>query len=164
MTIQNKLIQQAHDEVEKNVTDRESYDKIMESAMRVIYDKKVFEKIVKGIEESDNPVEDAAKGVVAILGAMAEKAQGTIPPEAAIQAGYSVLLDALDFMEQAGVLEIDKDAIARATMEYFETLLPSIGLTAEKLSAAMEQVKGVVSDPKKMSEYQQWQKLQKGGA
>jgi len=153
--LKNTLLQQAQAKIEEGVTDRERYDKLVKAGTRIIYDEATFKQLSQGITEAENPIEDVAKGMAAILNMMAHKARGTIPHDVFIQAGMALLLDALDFMEQAGLVTVTSDVLDEATREYIEALLPTVGLTPEKLGAALDSLKETMGDPQRMTAYEQ---------
>ena len=159
--LKNPLLQKALAEIEKGVTNRDAYDKIVSAATKTIYDEKVFASISRGIAEAEDPVADAAKGIVAILGTLASKARGTMPHDAATQAGMALMLDALDFMEQAGLLKVDNETLDRAAQDFIEAMLPSTGITSDKLTAALADVQKVMGNQEQMRAYEA---AQKGGA
>jgi len=151
--LKNQLLQQALAKTEQGVQDKASYDKIYKSGLKVIYNKDTFQQLAQSVAQSKNPAQDIAKGIVAVLSVMAEKAKGTIPHAPLLQAGMALVLDALDFMEQAGLGKIDKSVLDEATSAYVDAILPLVGLTTGKLNAALGQIRDVSADPQRMAQY-----------
>jgi hypothetical protein len=152
--LKNELLQRAQAEVEKNVADRASYDKIVKAGLQAIYDKAMFQKLTKGLRESQNPAEDIAKGMAGILTLLSKKARGTMPATAMVQAGAALLLDALDFAEQAGVLKVDNTVLDTAVTEYMEAVLPVVGLSSQKMQQVLQDVQATADNPERMAAYQ----------
>lgn len=152
--LKNPLLQKAQVEVEKAVQDRPSFDKIVKAGVRVIYDKAMFAKLSQGLRESKDVVGDIAKGVVGVLNILKQKSRGTMPPIPMLQAGMVLLFDALDFAEDAGLTQVTADVLARATQEYVETVLPTIGLSSQKLQQVLQGVQETASNPERMAMYQ----------
>ncbi len=152
--LKNQLLQQAQGKIDEVVTDRDKYTKLVQAGSKIIYDQKTFSQLSEGIAESETPVEDVAKGLVAVLNMMAGKARGTIPHDVLLQAGMTLLLDALDFMEQAGLIQVDNEVLVTATQEFIEALLPTVGLTADKMSQVLEGIKATMGNPERMAAYQ----------
>jgi hypothetical protein len=73
---------------------------------------------------------------------------------ALLQAGMALVLDALDFLEQAGMVKVDDDTLGRAVEEFVEAMLPMVGLSHEKMDQVLGQIKSVMADPQKMAEYE----------
>jgi hypothetical protein len=158
--LKNPLLQKAQAEVEKVVTDRASFDKIVKAGLRVIYDAKTFAKLSAGLKESQDVVGDIAKGIVGILSLLKQQARGTMPPIPMLQAGMALLFDALDFAEEAGLTKVDNDVLAQATTEFVEALLPTLGLTSQMMQQVLQGVQETVSNPERMKLYEQ----SRGGA
>ncbi len=74
-----------------------------------------------------------------------------------ILAGQSLMMEALDFMEEANMIEVTPDVLAEATQLYIETLLPKIGMTGDKMKAVMGKAQGVLNDPQKVAQFKQQQ-------
>ncbi len=152
--LKNQLLQQALTKIEEGVKNRDAYDRIVKAGAKVVYNKETFHQLSEGIAESETPVEDVAKGMVSVIAMMSQKAKGTIPQDALLQAGMAMMIDALDFMEQAGLIQVDKSTLDTATTEFLEALLPTVGLPAGKLGEVLSQVQTSMADPQKRAMYQ----------
>lgn len=158
--LKNELLQRAQEQITQGVSNREVFDRLVKAGSKIIYDQKTFAQLSQGIAESETPVEDVSKGIVAVLHMMAKQARGTIPHDALMQAGMALLLDALDFMEQAGLVKVDGKTLDTATTEYIEALLPTVGLTKEALSSKLSELEQAMGDPARMAQL----KASAGGA
>jgi hypothetical protein len=158
--LKNELLQKAQAKIDEGAGNRQALDRLVKAGTKIIYDKATFEKLSEGIAQSPTPVEDVAKGMVMVLNMMAQRARGTIPHDALLQAGMTLLLDALDFMEQAGLVKVDNAVLDTATTEFIEGLLPTLGLTKEKLAGKLSELEQAMSDPQKMAQL----KASAGGA
>lgn len=150
--LKNELLQQAQTTVEKTVKDRAAYDKIVAAGTKVIYDKETFSELIKGIETSNDPVLEVADGIVGVLGVLYKQSRKTMPLTPMISAGMTLLIDAMDFLEQAGMATIDKETLGKATTMYMNSLLSKMGLTPEKMQGMLSQVRSTMDDPQKMSQ------------
>lgn len=159
--LKNELLQQALTKVQEGVSNREVFDKLVRAGTKVIYNQQTFSKLTEGLADSQDPVGDIAKGMVAVLHMMAQKARGTIPQDVLVQAGIALLIDALDFAEQSGLVKIGKEELTAATTQYIEALLPTVGMTPQKMGGMLEGVKQTMADPQRMAEFQA---SMKGGA
>jgi hypothetical protein len=151
--LKNQLLQQAQAKIDGLVTDKERYTKLVSAGVKTIYDKGIFAQLSKALADSQDPVSDVAKGIVSVIHMMAQKARGTIPHEVALQAGMALLLDALDFIEQAGMVKVDGKVLDQATQEFIEAMMPSVGVPQEKMDAALASVKATMADPDRMAQY-----------
>lgn len=153
--IKNPTIQQSLANIEKSVQDRAAYDKIVKAGTAAIYDKAMFQKLTADIQKSGDPVKTVSEGMIGILGLLYQKSNKTMPIPPMVLAGMSMLLDALDFMEQSGLVKIDKAELNRATSMYVNSLLPKFGLTPDKLGAALGPLQGAIQDPNKLAQMRQ---------
>lgn len=151
--LKNELLQQAQTTVEKTVKDRAAYDKIVAAGTKVIYDKETFSELIKGIETSNDPVLEVADGIVGVLGVLYKQSRKTMPLTPMISAGMTLLIDALDFLEQAGMATIDKETLGKATTMYMNSLLSKMGLTPDKMEGMLSQVRATMEDPEKMKQF-----------
>lgn len=152
--LKNELLQQALASVQESVQDKEMFERLVKAGTKVIYSKGTFQSLAQHLKKSEDPVSDVARGMVGVLNIMVHRARGTIPQAALLQAGTALLLDALDFLEQAGMVKVDAETLGRATEEFVEAMLPTVGLSHEKMDQVLGQIKGVMADPQKMAAYE----------
>lgn len=152
--LKNPLLKQAQTKIESGVQDRDAYNRILQAGTKVIYDKATFTELSKAIRQAQDPVTEIAEGMIGILGILYKQSRKTMPIPAMVMAGMSLLLDALDFAEQAGLVKIDKAQLNKATTHYLNSLLPKFGLTPDKIDATLGQLGGTIKDPAKMAQIQ----------
>jgi hypothetical protein len=152
--LKNPLLKQAQTKIESGVQDRDAYNRIVQAGTKVIYDKATFTELSKAIRQAQDPVTEIAEGMIGILGILYKQSRKTMPIPAMVTAGMSLLLDALDFAEQAGLVKIDKAQLNKATTHYLNSLLPKFGLTPDKIDATLGQLGGTIKDPAKMAQIQ----------
>ena len=152
--LKNPLLKQAQTKIESGVQDRDAYNRIVQAGTKVIYDKATFSELSKAIRQAQDPVTEIAEGMIGILGILYKQSRKTMPIPAMVTAGMSLLLDALDFAEQAGLVKIDKAQLNKATTHYLNSLLPKFGLTPDKIDATLGQLGGTIKDPAKMAQIQ----------
>jgi hypothetical protein len=152
--MQNPLIIKAEAAIDAKVSpsDKEAYDRIVLAGKKVMFSKETHGQLVQGFNEADDKLTTLVEGVIALIGILFQQSKGTMPPGPMILAGQSLLMEALDFMEEAQMIEVDEQMLGEATQKYIETLLPKIGLTPDKMQAALEKAKGVMSDPSKIAQ------------
>ena len=158
--LKNQLLQQAAANIQQGVQDKDAFERLMKAGTKTIYSKGTFRSLSQHLRQSKDPVDDVARGIVAVLGILAHRARGTIPQGPLMQAGMLLMLDALDFLEQAGLLKVNAGTLDRATEEFVEALLPAVGLSRQKMDQVLEQIKAVMSDPAKMEAYRKSQGAQ----
>lgn len=149
---QNTLIKQVETQIEQRLRAgvRESYMKIVVAGMKYAMnggDKSILAQL----KDSENVVEDAVKGAIGLVGVLRRAAKGVMPVDALIPAAMTLMLEALDYAERAGLITVDKAMIDQATQLFVETLLPKLGLTPQKLGEMTQRVHGIMSDPDRMA-------------
>lgn len=157
--MQNAMIIKAEAAIDRKVSagDKTAYDKIVVAGMKVMFSKETHGQLLQGLEESDDKMKSAVEGVIGLLGILYKESRNTMPVGPMVLAGQSLLMEALDFMEQGNMIEVTPEMLGQATQSYIETLLPKLGITPEKMKSMMDQTQGVMSDPQKMAQYKQSQ-------
>jgi hypothetical protein len=153
--LKNPILQQAIEGIEQGVRDREVHDKVVKAGTQVLYAKETFAKLIDNIDPDENLVDQAIGAVMLVLTGLADKARGTLTAPSMVTAGMALTLDAIDFLEQAGMLKVDNSTLDEATTKFLNQLLPKLGMTPAKMGEVLEQVKGTMADPRRMQQYQQ---------
>lgn len=158
---QNTLVKQVEVQIEQRLKAgvRESYMKIVIAGMKYILDKG-DKGILAQLGNSQNVVEDTVKGAIGLVGILRRAAKGAMPADAMIPAAMTLMLEALDYAERVGLVTIDNSVIDKATQLFIETMLPTLGITPQKLGQLTSQVHGIMQDPDKMAKITQQQQQQ----
>lgn len=155
----NEMIIKAEAAIDAKVpaADKAAYDKIVLAGMKVMFeDDQMHAQLLQGLKEAPE-VKTVVDGIIGILGVLFQESRNTMPPGPMILAGQSLMMEALDFMEEGGMIEVTPDVLGEATQLYIETLLPKLGMTPEKMQAIMSKAQGVMSDPAKLAQFKQAQ-------
>jgi hypothetical protein len=153
--LKNELLQKASAEIQSKATDPDMLQRMVKAGLKIIYNQNIFQKLTRELRQSKDPAGDAARGAVFVLQMLAQRARGTAKPQVLVQAGVLLMLDALDFLEQAGLLKVDATTLDHATQEYVEAVLPAVGISHDRMNQTLGQVKQVMADPQKMAQYRQ---------
>lgn len=157
--MQNEMIIKAEAGVDAKVPpkDKAAYDKIVLAGMKVMFeDDQMHAQLLQGLKESPN-VKTVVEGIIGILGLLFKESRNTMPPGPMILAGQSLLMEALDFMEEGGLIEVTPQVLDEATQLYIESMLPKIGLNPKTLEAKMAEAQAIMSDPQKMAQFKKAQ-------
>ena len=149
--IKNPLLRQAEAEVERSVGDgpnRESYLKVVVAGMRAAISG--AKPMLANLAGRPDPVRDCAVGAVNLVLYLSKIAKGTMPPQAMIPAATTLMLQALDFADQAGIAKIGKPELARATHIFTNAILQGFGVTTKILDRAAAQVQGITQSPEQL--------------
>jgi hypothetical protein len=155
--MKNTLLAQTDAAITKSVkpADRNAFERISLAGMKVMFDKKMHQTLMQGLSESPDKINTVAEGIVGILSLLYKESRNTMTVTPMITAGMALLLQALAFMEDAGMLQVDAAALEQATQHYVETLLPKLGITPEKMAAIMAKGQEATNDPQAMAKFKQ---------
>lgn len=155
--MKNTLLAQTDAAIAKSVkpADRNAFERISLAGMKVMFDKKMHQTLMQGLSESPDKINTVAEGIVGILSLLYKESRNTMPVTPMITAGMALLLQALAFMEDAGMLQVDAPALEQATQHYVETLLPKLGITPEKMQEIMAKGQAATDDPQAMAQFKQ---------
>jgi hypothetical protein len=163
-SIQNPLLRQVEAKVEEAVGDgkaRADYLKVVVAGMRAALANGPQSMMAK-LRDAPDPVKLCALGAVALVMHMRQISQGTMPPNSIISGATTLMLQALDFADHAGLAKVDNEALVRATHILTNALFQAFGITLPMLNKLAATAHGVMQDPGQMQAIQQH--LEKGGA
>lgn len=153
----NPLIEQAKAKIDGSVKpdQKDAYQRIVLAGKKVMFSKEMNAQLLAGLQDAEDVVGTTVDGVIGILGLLFKQSRNTMPAAPMVMAGQMLLLEALDFLEQAGMLEVTPDVLAQATQQYLNTMMPKIGLTPERMQNVLGKTQEVMSDPAKVAQLKQ---------
>lgn len=145
----NTLLKRTESEVERSLAPkiREGYLKIVVSGMKVALnggDKSPFAKMVATTKD---PIRDSVNGAIGLVMHMRSAAKGVMPLGAMIPAAMTLMFQALDLVEKAGLVKIGKPELAAATKMFMPTMFKQFGITKDQLVNAVGKANALVKDP-----------------
>ena len=157
--MQNPMIIKAEAAIDAKVSpaDKAAYDKICLAGMKVMFSKETHGQLMQGLQQAEDKLTTAVEGVIGILGILFKESRNTMPVGPMILAGQSLLMEALDFMEQGQMIEVTPEVLGQATQHYIETILPKIGMTPQKMQAVLGKTQAIMGDPQKMAQFKKSQ-------
>ena len=158
LLMENTLLKQVEAEIERKIPEnaRDNYMKIVVSGMRYAMDKGP-NSILATLKNSKDPLGDAVKGAINIVGLLRQASKGTMPIHARIPAAMTLLLQALDFADKTSILKVGQAEVDKATQMFMETILPLLKVPPERMRAMLDQVHNTMRDPTKMASYMEQQ-------
>lgn len=154
LLIQNTLLKQAEDRVEKTVppAQRDNYLKIVVEGMKYALNKGP-EGVLASLKGSKDPLSDSVHGAIGIVGALRKNAKGTMPLEAMVPAAMALMFHALDFAEKMKLLTVTETELDKAAHLFLDTILPLLQVPKAKLEESFRQVHDIMRDPDKVAQY-----------
>lgn len=147
------ILQQAVDKIESEVKDRVAYDKIVSAGKKFMVDPKASKQLVEGLKDAEDKPKTIGQGIAGIVLLLRKQSRDTMPVEEMMRAASALLMEALDALSKAGVIELSPSVIDTATIALSEPLLASVGGTKERMKNLMGNVQGTLNDPEKLAAY-----------
>lgn len=117
---------------------KDRFDKIVIAGMKVMYSPETSDMMQSQLKNAGDPAENAGEGAAKLFGILMHESKGTMPMQAAIPAMQVLLCEGLDFMEQAGLIQITNDIIAEATKAMMGYILQMVGVKKEQMDKYMQ--------------------------
>ena len=146
MQTKNPMLAQIEQQTEAKVPAdlKPTFERIVAAGQKVMYSPQTHKMMTDQMAQGE-PAHAAGEGIAKLFGILMHESKGTLNMKAAIPAMTSLLCEALDFMEQAGKVQITPDVIAKATQEMASSIMQMLGVTPEKLQGMMG--KGQTAQP-----------------
>lgn len=149
----NPLFQKVITGIEQQTQERDQYDRIVVAGLKLMFNQKTHAMLMEGVDEAPSVAVWAGKGVVGILGMLAKQARGTMPFEALIQSGVTLLMHALDFLAESGKVEATPAAVAEATKAYGMEIMKAAGVSEDQMMQMAEKANAAAGDPAVMQRF-----------
>lgn len=149
--LKNQLLRDLEQQIEATLTpeNRENYMKIVVRGLQIGL-RNGPKGLLATLGDSRDPVSDCALGAVNLVQLLRLDSQGTMPVQAMAPAAFTLMLNALDFAESAGLVDVDNETIVRATHLYTNTIFKVLGVTSGMLTKGAAAVQGVADNPGQM--------------
>ena len=146
--LKNPMLQQAETQLEGQLTpdNQADYHKIVTAGMAVALDKGP-NGILASLAKSKDPVGDCARGAANLVMLMRKDAKGVMPFKAMVPAGTTLMIKALDFVQEIGLKQIDSSDLVYATKVFTGMLFHILGITQPMLDHAAGKIGSLVQDP-----------------
>lgn len=153
ITTKNRLLAQSSKAIEEGLdpSTKSAFDKIVEAGMKVALNSGL-QGMLGGLEKRGDPVRDAAQGAVNLVLLLRMRATGRMPEQAMVPASYVLMLQALAFIEEAGIAEIDEETLTRATKVWTNTVFARSKISPAMLKQGAERVSSILNDPVKVEQ------------
>lgn len=142
------ILQAAEEKIESQLMPevRESYLKIVVAGMKAGMAGE-HDSIMAKLRDSKDPVADCAKGAIGLVMVLKSQAKGVMPVKAMIPAASTLMLKALSFAEQMGLVKVGNAELERAAHIFAETFLGKFGVTPPMVQHAIKKVSSLTEDP-----------------
>lgn len=117
---------------------KDRFEKIVLAGMKIMYSPETSEMMQSQLKKEGDPTENAGEGAAKLFGILMHESKGTMPMAAAIPAMQVLLCEGLDYMEQAGLIQVTNDVIAEATKAMMGYILQMVGVKKEQMNQYMQ--------------------------
>lgn len=147
--LNNKILQSAEAALESNLMPevKEDYMKIVVAGMRAALHGGTEGLLADRLRRSKDPLGDIAKGAVNLVMALSHQSKGVMPMKAMGPASMTLMLQALDFADKAGVIKVGAAELVKATHIWANRLMTALHITPAMLNKAAGMAHGVMNDP-----------------
>ena len=131
----NKLLEQVKQGIEATIPPnlQEDTQKMVVAGMKIMFDAQTHQMMMKQIDQPGDMMDNVAKGVGALMSIIFRSSKGAPPIDAAVPASILLMVEALDYLDQTGKLQITPDAVAQCTKALMAYMMQKLGLTPEKI-------------------------------
>lgn len=134
------VARQAQDNLEKHVPPqfRSAVERLVLAGKKVMFGEQTHDMAMKEVQNAEDPATGAAMGVAALMSQLTGRAKGPVPQPAIVAAAMILLMEALQFLGEAGQVEVTPDLVSEATQELTGVLMQKLQMTPEKIAQAQE--------------------------
>lgn len=109
--------------------------RVVEAGRTILYDEKGFQAVMQQLQSADDPAAVLADVVYTLMVTLDEKSGATIPEDALIPAAVVLLEELAQLANDAGVMQVDEDTVARAMQELVALAIENGVIDAEEIEA-----------------------------
>lgn len=113
-------------------------EKVVAAGQKVMYSEQTRELVVQELQQAKDP-EAIGSAVAKLAAVLMNQSKGTIPPQVLFPAAMLLLLEALQFLEEAGAIEASPEMVAQCSQALGSAFLQAMGVTPEKLQGMIGQ-------------------------
>lgn len=145
------LLKATQQRIEAGLTpqNRADYERVVVAGMKMALSGGV-DSIIAGLKDSSDPVSDCATGAVNIVLYLRQQSRDTMPPQALVPAAMTLMLNALEFANRAGIIKVGRDDLVRGTRLFTNRIMQAFKVDSKRLAAMGQAVDRIASDPAQM--------------
>lgn len=106
--------------------------------------------LLSGLKTRKDPIADCAIGAVNLVALMSHQSKGKMPIKAMWPAAMTLMLQALDLVDKAGIAKVGAAELGRATHVFTNHLFRVLKIPPAMLHTMAAKVHGVMQDPTQM--------------
>lgn len=116
-----------------------AYERVVVAGMKVMFSKETNKYVLSAIEGQGSNAEKLGGGVAELLIMLFAQSNKTMPPQVIIPAGTELVVQAADFVKQAGLMEVTNQDIGDGIQVMISLVLKAFGADPQKLFQKISQ-------------------------
>lgn len=131
----NPLLQQTEQGIQEKVPAnlQPGLQRVVSAGLTLIYSPALHQRMVEKLESTPNPAENAALGAVNIVGTLFNQSKGSMPLSIAAPAAIILMCEILDFVAQAGKIQITPELVSQAAQSASEHTLAMLKISKDQI-------------------------------
>lgn len=131
----NPLLQQTEQAIQQKVPAnlQPAFNRAVAAGMTLLYSPALHQQMVQKLDSTPNPAENASLGAVNLTGTLLNQSKGSMPVAIAAPVAMVLLCEILDFVSQAGKVQITPDVVSTAAHSVSEHMLAMLKISQGQL-------------------------------
>jgi hypothetical protein len=121
-------------------------EKAVKAGEQVMYAPQARQQLIAALGDGSDP-ESIGAGIAKVLAVMYHKTNNTMPMQVGVPAATILLLEALQFIEDAGKAQVTPEMLAECTKAMGSAVLQMFGVTPDKLQTMFAQQPAAAAPP-----------------
>lgn len=146
------LIAQVKSNIEQHTPPelKEIVDRLVLAGMKMMFDEKTNQFVMAEFKKLGGDAQAVPVAISALITQLLARTKGRMPPPAIVPATLILLMEALAFLDEGGVIKVDADVISDCTEDTAAYLMQKLGLDSpEQIARARQEIRtgAPVKDP-----------------
>ena len=117
----------------------QAIEKVTEAGKKILYSPKTRDLVMQELQAEGDMEDIIGAGVAKLTGLVFNEYKKTLPMEVLMPVSMMLMLEVLDFLEQAGKIQVTNEMVAETTQATASAMLQLLGITPEKLQEYVQQ-------------------------
>jgi hypothetical protein len=118
---------------------QEAYERVVIAGMKVMFSKESHRAMLKELQREGPLDQRLGKGIAGLMLLLFKESNGTMPPAVIIPAGVKLLMEAVDFMRDAGMGNPTNAEIGNGMQIMIAIILEKFGVAPDKMEQMLNQ-------------------------
>ncbi len=116
---------------------QEAYDKIVLAGMKLMFDQRSHKLMLDALDGKGSMSDKLSRGIDGLMGLLRMKSNNTLPPQVIIPSSIALLIEAAEFLNEAGKPVSEKE-VGEAITKTIQSILVKFGASPEAIGQLFE--------------------------